>query len=203
MIIGAASWSMKTVPSTFQAVLLILTLSAIAQLRAEDVNILEEGSFEQMAQGTPAGFTWSGFAGAPSVTPNSFSVVTEDSQFVRINVPPATGKEVANVKLKEAIPAPKEWVALEIIVRLRVRDYFQGGEAWNGVKVFVQFFDADGNMIGAEVPAVSVKENLSEWTEFRKELTIPPGTETFGITAGFLGSSGEVDIDDLSVVPVK
>lgn len=194
---------MKILPLVLRVFLPLFTIAASARLCAEEVNILEEGSFEQMAQGMPAGFSWGGFAGDPSITPNRFSLVTEESQFVRINVPSATGKEVANVKLKEPIPAPKDWVALEISVRLRVSDYLQGGEAWNGVKVFVQFFDAEGDIIGAEVPAVSVKENLLEWTEFKKELAIPSGTETFGLSAGFLGSSGEVDIDDLSVVPVK
>lgn len=188
-------------PRTFIA--LSLSVSFSVQLFAQEVNLLDEGGFENTTQGMPAGFEWSGFAGDPSITPNRFSLTTEDSQFVRITVPSATGKEVANVKLKESIPAPKDWVALNVSVRLRVRDYLQGAEQWNGVKVFVQFFDANGTMIGSEVPAVSVKEEVSEWTDFEKEIAIPPGTETFGLTAGFVGSSGEVDIDDLSVVPVK
>jgi hypothetical protein len=172
-------------------------------LPATEVNILDEGGFETAAQGMPAGFVWAGFAGDPSITPNRFSMVTEDSQFVRIMVPSATEKEVANIKLKDPIPAPREWTALAISVALRVRDYLQGMEPWHGVKVFVQFSDAEGNIIGSEVPAITVKENVDSWTNFQKEITIPPGTASFTLTAGFFGSSGEVDIDDLAVVPVK
>lgn len=172
-------------------------------LPAAEVNILDEGGFETAAQGMPAGFIWAGFAGDPSITPNKFSLVTEDSQFVRITVPSATEKEVAYIKLKDSIPAPRDWTALDISVRLRVREYLQGVEPWHGVKVFVQFLDAQGNTIGSEVPAISVKENVDSWMTFQKEITIPSGTESFALTAGFVGSSGEVDIDDLSVIPVK
>ncbi len=156
-----------------------------------------------MGSGQPEGFVWAGFAGDPSITPNKFALVTEDSQFVRITVPPATEKEVALVKIKEPIPAPKEWVALNVSVKLRVRDYVPGSEGWHGVKVFVQFLDAAGESVGAEVPAITVKENVDEWTDFEKEVQIPSGTESFTMTVGFLGAAGEVDIDDLSVVPVK
>lgn len=183
--------------------LAVCVASFPAALIAAEVNILDEGAFEASAQGMPAGFVWAGFAGDPSITPNRFSLVTEDSQFVRIKVPSGTEKEVAYIKLKEAIPAPRDWTALDIAVRLRVRDYLQGVEPWNGVKVFAQFLDAEGNMIGSEVSAISVKENVDSWTSFQKEITIPSGTESFTLTAGFVGSSGEVDIDDLSVVPVK
>lgn len=184
-------------------VVLFVAVGFSTSLMAKDGNILEEGNFESVSGGQPGGFFWGGFAGDPSITPNRFSLVTEDSQFVRIKVPSATGKEVAVVKLKEAIPAPKDWTALNISVMLRVRDYLQGGEAWHGVKVFVQFLDAEGNTIGSEVPAISVKENVAEWTDYQKEVAIPSGTESFTLTVGFLGSSGEVDVDDLSVVPIK
>lgn len=189
------------IPLLFAPIILIATVCL--PLCAADVNILEEGDFEATEKGMPAGFDYAGFAGDPSITPNRFALVTEESQFVRITVPSGTGKEVANIKLREPIPAPKDWVTLNISVKLRVRDYLQGAEGWHGVKVFVQFFDSEGAPIGSEVPAISIKENVEQWTKFEKEIEIPPGTESFTLSAGMLGSSGEVDIDDLLVVPVK
>ncbi len=153
--------------------------------------------------GMPAGFNWGGFAGDSSVTPNRFALVTEDSQFVRISVPPDTGKELATVFLREGIPAPTDWVALKISVKLRLRDYVQGVEPWQGVKVFVQFLDAQQQPLGGEVSAISLKEDTADWSSFNTEVQIPPGTESFTLSAGIFGSSGEVDIDDLAIFPVK
>jgi len=182
---------------------LVLITTVCTPLCAEDVNILEEGDFETTENGMPAGFIWQGFAGDASVTPNRFALVTEDSQFVRMTVPPDTGKQVASVKVAEPIPASKEWVALHISLKLRLRDYVQGGEPWHGVKVFVEFLDAEGKLLGVMVPAISLKEDTADWTSFDKEVEIPAGTESFTLSAGIIGSSGEVDIDDLAIVPVQ
>lgn len=185
-------------------VFFILFTSVLSPLFAEDVNVLEEGDFESQRGGIPAGFDWAGFAGDPSVTPNKFELITEgDSQFVRLTVPPATSKEVAAVQVKEPIPLPTDWTGLKVSAKLRVKDYVQGAEGWNGVKVMVMFFDSNGETIGSEVPVISLKEDAPDWVKLEKEIQIPPGAQSFKINAGFIGSAGIADIDDLSVVPVK
>lgn len=184
----------------FCAVLISLT----SWCSAQDVNILEEGNFETAKDKTPVGFKWSGFAGDPSVTPNKFELVTEEgNQFVRLTVPPATGKQVANVELKEPIPLPLDWTALNISVQMRMRDYVQGSEPWHGGKLFVKFTGEANEPIGNEVPVVSLKNNAESWTKLGKEITIPSGAKNFSISVGMLGSGGILDVDNLSVVPIK
>lgn len=191
-------------PSRALCALSIVVTSVLSPVFAEDVNILEEGDFESQRGGIPAGFDWTGFAGDPSVTPNKFELITEDgSQFVRLTVPPATSKEVAAVQVKDSIPLPADWTGLKVSAKLRVKDYVQGAEGWNGVKVMTMFFDSNGAKIGSDVPVISIKEDAPEWMRIEKEIQIPPGAQSFKINAGFLGSSGIADIDDLSVVPVK
>jgi len=181
----------------------LLIFSVCSFLNAEEVNILEEGNFETTKNGMPSGFIWAGFAGDPTVTPNRFALVTEDSQVVRITVPPGTQKEIGVVRRVEPIPLPKDWTALRVSVKLRVRDYVQGSLGWNGVKVFVVFYDSNGAPFGSEVPAITVKEVVAEWTPYEEEVAIPPGAAAFVLTVGLHSSAGEVDIDDLVIVPIK
>lgn len=182
----------------------VLSASVLASAIAEEVNILDEGDFESQQGGMPAGFDWTGYAGDSSVTPNRFELVTEDgSQFVRLTVPPGTGKESAAVQVKESIPLPSDWTGLKVSVKLRVKEYVQGEESWNGVKVMAMFYDSNGEEIGSDLPLVSIKEDIFDWTTLEKEIQIPPGAETFKINAGFMGSSGIGDFDDLTVVPIK
>ena len=182
----------------------IATLTLPSLLLAQEVNILDEGDFETTQQGMPAGFHWTGFAGDASVTPNTFEISSDsDGQFVKITVPPDTDKQIAWVELKEAIPVPAEWTALGVSAKLRVSDYVQGPENWHGVKVFLMFYNENGDAIGSDVPAISLKEDAAGWVAMDKEVIIPPGSAKFKIKAGIMGSSGVVEIDNLSVIPVK
>lgn len=182
----------------------IATLTLPSLLLAQEVNILDEGDFETTQQGMPAGFHWTGFAGDASVTPNTFEISSDtDGQFVKLTVPPGTDKQIAWVELKDPIPVPSEWTALTISGKFRVADYVQGTENWHGVKVFVMFFNENGDAIGSEVPAISLKENAAEWVVMDKEVIIPPGSAKMKLKAGIIGSSGVVEIDNLSVIPVK
>lgn len=181
----------------------VATLTLTPLLLAQEVNVLDEGDFEITQQGMPSGFHWTGFAGDASVTPNTFELVSDtDGQFVKLTVPAETEKQIAWVELKETIPVPTEWTGLTISTKLRVGDYMQGSESWHGVKVFLTFYDEAGEVVGAEIPAVTLQEDAPEWITLEKEVLIPPGTASFSIKAGIIGSSGVVEIDDLSVVPV-
>jgi len=71
------------------------------------------------------------------------------------------------------------------------------------VKIFLSFYDQAGEMVGSELAAISLKEDAPEWVTLEKEVPIPSGSASFKTKAGIMGSSGVVEIDDLSVVPVK
>lgn len=109
------------------------------------------------------------------MTPNKFEVTSEDSgQFVKITVPPNTDKQVAFVELKERIPLPSDWVALNVSAKLRVTNYLQGMEAWNGVRGFLSFYDEADEQVGSDVAAITLKEDAPEWVTLGRPQTELP-----------------------------
>lgn len=184
--------------------MMIAAVASLSIAADEGINVLEEGDFEMLKGGVPSGFIWSGFAGDASITPNKFEVVSgEDSQYVRLTVPPDTDKTMAWVETAEPIPLMPEWVDLQATVKMRISQYVQGNQVWHGVKVFFYFLNENGEKITEDLPVIKAGEDKPEWEELTGVIRVPLGAKAFGVKAGIIGSSGVVEIDDLRVGPVQ
>ncbi len=151
-----------------------------------------------------------GAAEVPAATPNNlvsngdFSAGEQDwklsdkaeiraldtNKYLHLNVPTL-------VMYTKDIAIDPSWKTLTTSVRMQVKGFKQGPEAWSMVRVAASFLGADGH---ASYPGMAQKSgDTAGWEKVEVTQQIPAGAVQYKVQLANFGAAGEVDFDDLVI----
>jgi hypothetical protein len=124
-------------------------------------------------------------------------VITENgNRFLRLtNSDPAH-----SVIAEQTIKVEPSWKAVTVSARIRATNFKIGKTTSQDARAAFVFRDASGQRLGGwpQVPRV-LKDG--PWITKTVTVDIPPGTKTIYVQVAMFNSTGQVDFDDVSVVP--
>jgi len=180
-------------PRFFTLLVLLAGLIAATPAVAQDApNALTNGGFEEAGDmGGAAGWT----RGDPTLVK---FVTEDDNRFCRIELP-----EKKAAIISQEIDLPTGTTAIDVSVRMRVKDLQTGEKAWNTGMVQYQFYNAAGERVGGW-PKLMPGGDLAEWTKLENSgEAVPEGAVTLKVQCGVWGASGTFDYDDVTVTTHK
>ncbi len=140
------------------------------------VNLVPNGGFESGLSG------WDNWNGAATLVTDR----AEGAQAIRIG--PAEG----GVGRYPTLPTGTSTVRVRFAAK---------ADTWNWTAVQIQFLNSNWQTLGAPT-SVTVNAGASQWTQFQSGiLTVPSGATRFQIWAWKSGSTGQLWVDDIRVIP--
>jgi hypothetical protein len=91
------------------------------------------------------------------------------------------------------------WKRLLVTSNMAIRRLNPGKEAWQTARVTFQFEDEKQKVVGGFQPALSLA-GVSDWKPVEARLTVPEGASYLKVEPCFMGSSGIMEVDDITIV---
>ncbi len=152
---------------------------------------LPAGTFERLdANGWPEG--WTRVLG----NPENFTVGLEDgNHFFRL-----TNGKLNFLAAEARFKVPKEWRAVTIIGRLRMKDYAvkPNAKEWETARVGVAFGTLNGERAGDFQPSLSIRGD-GNWRTISLSVDIPRNADNITLSAVMHDTKGIFDVDDLKL----
>ncbi len=179
--------------------LAVLAIVCTPTVRADDKphNACRNGSFEKVGDmGGAEGWT----RGDPQLIKFETEKVTvngeeQTNRYCRMTLP-----ERKAAIIKQEIDLPSNATAVDISVRMRVKDLVKGDQDWMTGMLQYQFLDKDGERVGGW-PKLMPPGDLAKWTELsRKNHQLPEGAVKLAVQCGVWGASGTFDFDAVRII---
>ncbi|MBV9467629.1 MAG: hypothetical protein JOZ57_00110, partial [Abitibacteriaceae bacterium] len=159
----------------------------IAQNKAS--NVFAQGDFELAnEQAKPQGWSYAATQNIQWLTENGnhYMHISRDN--------PHEGHIIGNKLILDP-----SWKKLKILARMRVQNLKVGTEEWQNARLSLRYEDATGKTVDY-APPLEFKTD-SAWVTRKLITAIPNGTHHLVIEPGVYGPAGELDIDDIVIVP--
>lgn len=183
---------MKTINISAVTIYLLLLMALRLDVAKAEENIIVNGNFD-VADGNGAVSGWK-IAGDPRFV----KVIEENNnKFLRIEV-----AEVTFCGVNQRFEVGKDWAGIDVSAKVRLKNLKKGPEGYNTATILYTFEDAQGQHVGDWSQKMLMQDQ--DWTEVKgKVAALPPGAVSLLVQIGFMNASGVLDMDDVTVTPLK
>ncbi len=106
--------------------------------------------------------------------------------------------EGGGVLTEQRFDVPADVCRVTLSFRMKTTDVVPGDEVWKNARMILNFTGADGKRVG-DWPDVFNMIGSNEWKTYTRDYSIPQGTAFIGVSPANLGTSGTVEVGDISL----
>ncbi len=146
------------------------------------------------------GWKKEGYFGS-AVPPNEVLQVSQDQNaFLRIISGAGPEKGEVRAVLDEEVLLNPQWQKLSVRYRARLTNFQPGSEKWHRARIEISYLDENDQDLKTYL-SVPIEPSES-WTPGERTVPIPAGAHSVKVKFGFWRSQGQLDLDDLELIPV-
>lgn len=162
-------------------IFLILTLFTIYQATAQ--NQIKNPGFEEEEGWN----NWGGGVKDEDAHSGDFSLRIENQEFKW------TGAD-------QIVILPEGAKRVTVSGWMKTKDVVKGANPWEQARIAVEFYDADGNLVGGYPQATAQAEGTTDWRPYKRLYPVPAGANNVKIQLALGNATGTVWFDDIEVL---